>query len=555
MAGDWDVVSTTQGTSVPDNGGGWDVVSHERGDNSPSLWQRVETSSPGRFIRGALDPLVGSLQAVVNVGGYNPILDSAAGSMTGEPYSAAPQAAASQMVNNAVAGQERQYQRARAAVGQKGLDLPRLAGTLATNVAGGYAALPSGMAGLLPRVATGAALGGAFGAAQPVTDDSKPYGSQAVTNFGLGALGGAAVPALAAGAGSLVPRTVAAGARSLLANNIPLTLGQTMGGAVKSFEDKLTSVPIMGDAIKAAQARATVGLNRAALNRALRPIGESLPTDMPIGRQAVEYVGQRLGDKYNALLPTMMAKTDQKFADEIQGIIADARGQLPPSQFRQFRNIVTSQLPFKAGSSDILDGPVLQGIDSELGRQSAGYASDPSFDNRKLGDALGKVKSALSDLVARNNPDRAADLKALNSGWANYVRVRSAASRTGARDGIFSAPQLSAAVRASDRSVGKGNYAKGHALMQDLSDPASSILPSSVPDSGTAGRILLLEMARHPQWAAPGLFGAALYSRGGQALLRYAASHGTTIRNGLNQVGILGGPFAGSLAPILDNQN
>jgi hypothetical protein len=458
------------------------------------------------------------------------------------------------MVNSAIAGQEKQYQAARRTVGQNGMDLPRLAGGITTGLVGALPALPIQELALLPRMAAGAGVGGAFGAVQPVTDNSRPYTSQAAANFGLGAVGGAVMPAAAAGIGALLPIGISAGARSLINSKVPLTIGQTMGGAIKSAEDKLTSLPVLGDAIRAAQARATVGLNRAALNRTLEPIGEALPQDMPVGRQAVDYVAQRLGDKYNALLPTMTARTDQQFADEIRGIIADARGQLPSSQFRQFRNIVTSQLPFKAGSSDTLDGPVLQGIDSQLGRQSVGYASDPSFDNRKLGEALGKMKTALSDLVARNNPDKAADLKALNKGWANYVRVRAAASKVGAKDGVFSAPQLSSAVRAADRSIGKGDFAKGRALMQDLSGPASAILPSSAPDSGTAGRILLLEMARHPQWAAPGLFGAALYSRGGQALLRGAAAYGTTIRGVLNQAGILGAPFAGTLlSPAINN--
>jgi hypothetical protein len=201
-----------------------------------------------------------------------------------------------------------------------------------------------------------------------------------------------------------------------------------------------------------------------------------------------------------------------------------------------------------------LDGPTLQGIDSEFGRLSAGFRSDQSFDKRELGAAIGKVKTALSDLVMRSNPDKADELKAINSGWANYVRVRNAASRVGARDGVFSAPQLSSAVRASDKSVGKGAYARGQALMQDLSDPASAVLPSSIPDSGTAGRLLLLEMARHPVAALPGLFGAALYGRPAQALLRNAATHGLAINRGLDGAGLLGAPFAGSLLSPALNQ-
>jgi hypothetical protein len=552
MAGEWEVLSSAPIEDISNNAG-WNVVSHQP-SGEPSLWQRMETSVPGRFIRGAIDPLIGMVQSAVNVGGYNPILDSAAGSTTGEPYSVPMQAAASDLVNNAVAGQERQYQAARGALGQSGIDLPRLAGTVAANLATGSAVSRLPVVGLLPRIAAGAAVGGTTGATAPVTDNARPYARQALGNATIGAGVGGLLPPAAAGLGMMVPKTLAAGARALIDQKLPLTIGQTMGGVVKSVEDKLTSLPVLGDAIKAAQGRATEGLNRTALNRALAPVGETLPHDMPVGRQAVEYVGRKLGDKYDALLPSMRAQTDQKFASEIQDIIADARGKLPPAQFHQFRRVVTAQLPFKAGGSNFLDGPTLQSIDSELGRRAAGYSGDASFDNRELGHTIGKLKTALSDLVARNNPDRASELKAINQGWANYVRVRRAASGVGAKDGVFSAPQLSSAVRASDKSVGKGDYAKGRALMQDLSDPAAALLPSSVPDSGTAGRLLLLEMARHPAMAVPGLFGSAVYSRGGQALLRNAVKNGPLLNKRLNEIGLLGTPFAGSLlAPALNN--
>jgi hypothetical protein len=88
-------------------------------------------------------------------------------------------------------------------------------------------------------------------------------------------------------------------------------------------------------------------------------------------------------------------------------------------------------------------------------------------------------------MVARKNPDLQERLQKINEGWANYKRVERAAASTGAEDGNFTAAQLQAAVKAMDRSKDKGSFARGDALMQDLSEAAKSVQASKVPDSGT----------------------------------------------------------------------
>jgi hypothetical protein len=54
---------------------------------------------------------------------------------------------------------------------------------------------------------------------------------------------------------------------------------------------------------------------------------------------------------------------------------------------------------------------------------------------------------------------------------------------------MFTAAQLAQAVRQMDTSTRKGAVARGNALMQDLSDAGVNVLPSKVPDSGTAARL------------------------------------------------------------------
>jgi hypothetical protein len=129
----------------------------------------------------------------------------------------------------------------------------------------------------------------------------------------------------------------------------------------------------------------------------------------------------------------------------------------------------------------------------------------------------------------RSNPALGKELQAINTGWANFKRVQKAAGYLGTDEGVFSAANLQGAVRAADRSKDKARFAEGNALMQDLSGAGKSVLTNKVPDSGTAGRLMLgvgglASGAVNPLIPAGLLGGAAMYTPQMQALLRAAVS-------------------------------
>jgi hypothetical protein len=66
------------------------------------------------------------------------------------------------------------------------------------------------------------------------------------------------------------------------------------------------------------------------------------------------------------------------------------------------------------------------------------------------------------------------------------------------QDETFTAAQLQNAVRALDPSKQKKAFAKGEALMQDLSGPAKDVLSNRVPNSGTPDRALLAYLLANP---------------------------------------------------------
>ena len=362
--------------------------------------------------------------------------------------------------------------------------LMQTGGGVTGNIAGNVAALLPTM--LIPganSIGGGAAIGSAMGALQPVqTGDSR------LGNVGVGAIGGAAGNALAKGVSRVVSPQTREQVRLLMREGVTPTPGQIIGGRAQLLEDKLTSLPIVGDAISSARGKSLNEFQRAAYARALAPIGAA-PSGA-LGREGVGEVRAALQSAYNDLTPRLSFRADPQFNAELASLRQMAT-QLPEQQSRQFNQILATQVEGKMTGAGLMNGARLKEVESELGRIASGYHGDSSFDNRQLGDAVRQVQNLLRENLARMNPQHADELNAINSGWANYSRLRDAASRTGAVNGEFTPAQLAAAIRSGDKTVGKRAYSEGTALMQDLSDAGRGVLSSRYPDSGTAGRALL----------------------------------------------------------------
>ena len=348
----------------------------------------------------------------------------------------------------------------------------------------------------------GALMGAATGAATPVEGGDNFWGDKA-QQVGLGALtGGVASPVLR-GLGRVISPQVSPDVQALMSRGVTPTPGQILGGRFASNEEKLSSIPFLGDMIKNAQQRGLQQFNAAAYNEALAPIGEKFSGK--VGQEGIEQVANKIGAAYNEVLPKMQFKIDPQFHADVMNLSSMAQG-LPEAQQKTFLNLLKTQIFNKVGPQGNMDGQALKGVQSELARVSKGYLGDPSFDNRQLGAAVSALRDAVDgNLMRVNSPDLAQKLANANEAWANFARIRSAGASQGAmnREGVFTAEQLQRAVRSADKSVGKGATATGNALMQDLSGAGQRVLGSKYPDSGTAGRGLMALLA-------PGSIGAGL---------------------------------------------
>jgi hypothetical protein len=270
---------------------------------------------------------------------------------------------------------------------------------------------------------------------------------------------------------------------ALLNENVTPTPGQILGGGFKRAEDAATSIPVLGDLIKNSQRRAAQDLNNAAINRALSPIGDALPDGVK-GRDAIDYVGTKLGNAYDTVLGKIGAVVpDQKFATDLASL-TNLTQNLPQQSSDQFSRIVKNEVLDRINNG-AFTSEGLKAAESNLGSIARGYAKSPDYDTRQLGTAIQEAQATIRQMVQRTNPNEAATLQAINHGYANFLRVQRAASSLGAEGGEFTPAQLQNAVKALDSSRNKGAFARGDALMQDLSEAGKNVLGNSVPDSGT----------------------------------------------------------------------
>jgi hypothetical protein len=376
----------------------------------------------------------------------------------------------------------------------------------------------------------GAGIGGATGFGTAEGDLADRLEGTAI-GAGVGALTGAAgqrvVDRFARGA--VGADTTAA--RQLSREGVQLTPGQMLqeaplvGGMIRGTEDRLAGWPLVGDAIQSARIRGFETANIAGAQRGLTPIGETIPSKIAPGYEAVEYVQDRLGQAYADVLSRVSPTIDAPLDTGIAEILADAPASMGEARARQLAEILSSRVMRNVDpETRRISGEEFKRIETVLGQQQRELARSVDSDQRALGLALGDIRSEFRDALARQYPAEAPRLQQINTGYANLVRIEDATGTAGAmqRGGVFTAAQLANAVRRNTGS--RSQRGAGTGLMRDLATNMGEVLPSTVPDSGTAGRAGLAALLAggyylKPEIAIPVIAGVAPYTKIGQALI------------------------------------
>lgn len=356
------------------------------------------------------------------------------------------------------------------------------------NIAGNVAMLAP--TALIPGVntVTGAGVLGALAGGLLTPGDLKNRAIAA----GLGAGGGAAGAGLSKALQATRPVTVNPDAAMLAQEGISLTPGQNAGGFLKNVEDKLTSVPGVGNVIDAARRRGIEDFNQAAIRRVTQPLdsaGIPIATN-GIGHDGVAALRTGLGQAYDDVLSRSSANAlEPQFVQKMANLRQMVSG-MPQREQAAFDAIIEREIGQRMAPNGMLNSENLQAAKSGIGQQISNFGTSTDAYQRQLGQALKQADEEFRQLVSRANPKNAKDLAAIDTAYANFKRIQKAASGVGTESGVFTPAQLNSAVKAMDRTKDKRAFSEGTALLQDLSNAGKTTLPSKVPDSGTAGRMM-----------------------------------------------------------------
>jgi len=384
-----------------------------------------------------------------------------------------------------IAQQEAEYQAKRKAGGESGFDAWRTAGNVVSPV---NLALPSaGGATTLARAGRGVIAGASSGMLAPVTNGD--FWAEKGKQVGAGAVMGGAMPLVAGGVSRIIsPKaSVNPDLKLLQSEGVSPTIGQTLGGRWNAAEEKLTSLPIMGDMISSARKRSMDQFNSAAINRAVSPVGAKVQGS---GQNAVLDAGNTLGaayDKGKAQLGHF--QIDQQGAQEL-GTLRQMADTLPGKERAAFDKVwqlvsheVTPNGSITADSFKILD--------SKIGKEAARFSKSSDAYQQQAGDALAELQRVITENAKRANPQAAEALSKADKGWANLVRVEGAAKAAKNNGGVFTPAQLNSAIQQADSSVRGRAVARGTALMQDLGNAGQNVIGNKVPNSFTTDRAML----------------------------------------------------------------
>jgi hypothetical protein len=273
----------------------------------------------------------------------------------------------------------------------------------------------------------------------------------------------------------------------LAREGVRMTPGQMRGGIGRAAEDAGTSQPILGQAITERRIEGFEDFNRALANRALRQIGEELPENVPAGSAAVKYVGDKLSAGYEAAIPNVVVRADPGYADDVRRVV-DGLETITPDSFQRLSDILDQRVTSRIPQNGAIDGALYKKIQSELDWEVARYKGAGDPDQRAIGEAIEGVQKALEGAARRQDPRFAAQIDGLDRGWAELARIESAAAKSVDLSGIATPKQYAQSVKMGDGRVRRRGVARGEALSQDLAGAAVRVLPSQMPDSGTAGR-------------------------------------------------------------------
>ena len=362
--------------------------------------------------------------------------------------------------------------------------------------------LTGGLMGSIPMLARAAKVGGgiipdlAFGAATgagEAEDGNRVAG--ALMGAGLAGAGNVVGSALVGGAGRAVRGVSDPVVRALQESGIPLTGGQMLsqgglaGRAIKGIEDKMESVPLLGDAIRQRRQEGYEAFNQAAFREALEPINAQVQGT--VGNDAIEQAQDLISQYYDDSLSGVRLARTPALDESVAAALA--AGQRVPNMGEDVGYSVAQALA-NFGEDGAMTGRGFQTAISGLRKDAKGLIRKDGLRGNDAAASLRSVEEALTGLAREQAPGVTDALAAGNKAYGNLSVLEDAVLKAlngSDGPGVFTPAQLGQASRANTKKfAGKRAAARGDMPFAELQENAQAVLPSTVPNSGTTDRAL-----------------------------------------------------------------
>jgi hypothetical protein len=320
---------------------------------------------------------------------------------------------------------------------------------------------------------------------------------------GSGAGGGAFGTAVGMGVnrllGGVIKPFISQDAKELAKQGIQPTIGQSMGGAVNTAEQKLKSIPFVGDIIRNARGRSVNEFNEKAIQTAV-------PGSKGFGDEALSAARDTLGKQYDTVLDKLPSIQVDKSAivQALRSAVDDPALALNNESKKFVNDYVRNNLINRTGQ---LNGQTAKKIESDFAKAIARKATGDAED-RAAADAMRNVqqqwRQSLTQSADAVSPGAGTALREADSAWRAFIPVDRAGAYRGNQNiasneipGKFTPNSLRRSIEASDqsqfnnatRAMSGGN--SPFEKLNTLTRQGERVLGDSVPDSGTAARLMM----------------------------------------------------------------
>lgn len=370
---------------------------------------------------------------------------------------------------------------------------PATIGSIGADIAmsaapGGLVTKAASKAPLLARALAEIGYGAGYGAlTSPEDRAGGAVGGGAGTAFGMGVnrvLGGVAKP------------FVSKDAQALMDQGIQPTIGQAIGGVVNTAEQKLKSLPLVGDVIRNARGRAVNDFNEKAIQVAN-------PASKGFGDEALTATREALGNKFDDVLRSIPQLNLNTGAIKTFAVNAvdDQALNLANNSKQKVLAYVQKNLLDHSGS---MDGETAQRIGSDALKAAQRWKYSTNSEEKAMGSALEKITNEWRDSLVKAAGKKGPELREAQEAWRAFIPVDRAGAYRGNQNiasneipGRFTPNSLRRSIEASDqsqfnnatRAMNGGN--SPFQRLNTLTRQGENVLGDSVPDSGTAGRLMM----------------------------------------------------------------